>query len=210
MITIKRFEFNHFPVNTYVLHDETGEGVLIDCGCYFDNERQTLLDYLTQENIHLVRLLYTHLHFDHVMGNTWAMKQFELRPEAHRGDIEGLPSIAKQAEPFGLMMATDEEPPFITFDEGDVITFGTSRLEILHVPGHSPGSVCFVAEKFIIGGDVLFRESIGRTDLWGGSHQQLVEGIRTKLLPLAPNLVVYPGHGPATTIGFERDNNPFL
>lgn len=211
-MTIKKFEFNNFPVNTYLLHDETGEAVLIDCGCMYPEEEAALDRYICENNLKLTRLLCTHLHLDHVMGNSYVYQKYGLKPEAHRGDVEGLPTIEQQALPFGIRLPRPSIPITSFLEEGDVIRFGNSTLSVIHVPGHSPGSVVFfnAKNKAAISGDVLFYNSIGRTDLWGGNYEELIDGIKDKLFTLPDETVVYPGHGPETTIENEKRGNPFL
>lgn len=211
-MTIKKFEFNNFPVNTYLLHDETGEAVLIDCGCMYPEEEAALDRYIRENNLKLTRLLCTHLHLDHVMGNSYVYQTYGLKPEAHRADVEGLPTIEQQALPFGIRLPRPSVPVTSFLEEGDVIRFGNSTLSVIHVPGHSPGSVVFfnARNKAAISGDVLFYNSIGRTDLWGGNYEELIDGIKDKLFTLPDETVVYPGHGPETTIENEKMGNPFL
>ncbi|MFR9165920.1 MAG: MBL fold metallo-hydrolase [Dysgonomonas sp.] len=211
-MTIKIFQFNPVGENTYVLYDETKECVIIDAGCFFPEEKETLSAFISDNQLNVKLLLNTHLHFDHVLGNTFVKEQYGLDTWAHEADkflLEGLPM---QMQMFGFS-PVKEIPAISRFlKEGDEIEFGNQQLKVIHVPGHSPGSVVFYNEKegFMIVGDVLFQMSIGRTDLPGGDHYQLVEGIHQKLLVLPPETVVYPGHGSQTTIGFETKNNPYL
>lgn len=211
---VKVFEFNPLAVNTYVLSDETKECVVIDAACFYPDERENLLNYLIDNDFVVKHLINTHLHFDHIFGINLLASQFGLKLECHKGDEFLLDDIPQQLLQFGFgTLNTDFTPEIGTYlDENDRIPFGNQQLEIFHVPGHSPGSIVFYNEKAgcVIGGDVLFRSSIGRTDLVGGDYDQLVEGIRTKLFTLPDETVVYPGHGPATTIGFEKRNNPFV
>lgn len=211
MITLKMFTFGPFQENTYLLYDETSECVIIDPGCYDDNERNALADFVTVEKLSPKLLLNTHGHIDHVIGNKFIFEKFGLQPFINNKDLPSLNALTTVAKLYGFNAEASPEP--IGFlDEGDVVNFGSSRLDILFTPGHSPGSICFVCpeQKFIIGGDVLFYGSIGRTDLPGGHHQTLIDSINNKLMPLADDYSVYSGHGPVTTIGFERTNNPFL
>lgn len=212
MITIETLVFNHWQENTYILHDETGEGVIIDCGVFFKDEEQKLMDFVKHKNIKLVKQLNTHLHIDHVLGNQFINDEYGLLTYAHRDDdflLEEVPNYA-----FRLGLENVVRPPKVgTFiNDNDTITFGNSELKVLLIPGHTPGHVVFYNEtqQFVIAGDVLFRESIGRTDLPYGNYEDLINGIQQKLLPLNDNVVVYPGHGPSTTIGYERAHNVFL
>ena len=211
MITIKKFVFNSFQVNTYVLFDETKDCVIIDAACYEDFEKEELVEYIEREGLKPVRLLYTHCHIDHILGNNFVADKYNLRLEIHR---DGLP-FHKGVKNHGVAFGFDLEPltePGNFFKEGDKIKFGNSELEVLYTPGHADGSVCFLnrKQKFVIVGDVLFNQSIGRTDLPTGDYDLLIKSIREKLFTLPDDFTVYPGHGPETSIGFEKVNNPYL
>ncbi len=212
MITIETLVFNHWQENTYILHDETGEGVIIDCGVFFKDEKQKLIDFVNYKNIKLVKQLNTHLHIDHVLGNQFIQEEYNLLTHAHRDDEFLLAEVPNYAFRLGLEKVV--RPPEVgTFiEDNEIITFGNSSLKVLLIPGHTPGHVVFYNEEqqFVIAGDVLFRESIGRTDLPYGNYEQLMSGIQQKLLPLPDDVAVYPGHGSSTTIGYERRNNIFL
>lgn len=211
MISIQGFTFNPFEENTYVLYDETKECVIIDPGCYNTHEREELADFIKSEELKPVKLLNTHCHIDHVLGNSFVAKKYNLQLEIHKEDLRVLHSLPQISHLYGLN-AEESLEPTVFLNEGDIIKFGNSSLEILFTPGHSPGSICFVShpDKFIIGGDVLFYNSIGRTDLPGGDHETLLASIRKKLFVLDEGFTVFPGHGGETTIGFEKKNNPFL
>lgn len=210
---VKVFEFNAIAVNTYVLSDKTGECVIIDPACYYPNEQRALFNYIIDKKLIVKHVLNTHLHFDHVFGANFIMEQFNVEMEAHKADQFLIDSFSEQMALFGFS-SNDKFKPTVGkyIDENDIIEFGNQKLSILHVPGHSPGSIAFYnkEEGCIISGDVLFNGSIGRTDLLQGDHNQLIEGIKTKLMILPQNTIVYPGHGPATTIGKEAKSNPFL
>ena len=218
MVKIDFFTFGPFQENTYVLSDETKECIIIDPGCYDDAERAELMAFIGINELKPVKLLNTHCHIDHVLGNKFVAEKFKLGLEIHKKDLPVLHSLMKTAHLYQLNAEESPEPDkFI--DEGDpakdgtgMIEFGKSKLEILFCPGHSPGHIVFVnkAQKFVIGGDVLFYGSIGRTDLPGGDHKTLIDSIKNKLFPLGDDFIVYCGHGPETNIGFERRNNPFL
>ena len=211
MITIKAFAFGPFQENTYVLYDETKDCVIIDPGCYDNAERKFFADFISTEKLKPVLLLNTHCHVDHVLGNKFIFETYNLLPVIHKLDLEVLHSLPAVGKMYNLNVEASPEPTSF-LEEGDVVKFGTSKLDVLFTPGHSPGSICFVdhESKMVIGGDVLFYGSIGRTDLPGGHHQTLLDSINTKLMPLSDDFKVHSGHGPATTIGFERHNNPFL
>jgi len=212
MITIETLVFNHWQENTYILFDETKEAVLIDCGVFFEEEGKKLVDFVEKNGLKLVKQLNTHLHIDHVLGNQFMKDQFGLLTYAHKEDEFLLAEAPNYA--FRLGLENVVEPPKLggVIQDGDTIKFGNSEIKVLHVPGHSPGHVVFYneAQKFLIAGDVLFRESIGRTDLPYGNYEQLIDGIKTKLLVMDDEVVVYPGHGNSTSIGHERRNNVFL
>ena len=211
MIRIQSFTFNPFQENTYILFDETLQCVIIDPGCSTDSERNVLKNFIEKNKLTPVRLLNTHSHIDHILGNKFVADTYKLGMEMNELDLPTLAAGATSAAIFAIEY--DESPQPVKFlNEGDTIEFGNSKLEIFFTPGHSRGSICFynTHQKFVIGGDVLFYQSIGRTDLPGGNHQQLLESIQTKLFSLDNDVKVYSGHGPTTSIGFEKMNNPFL
>ena len=212
MITIKSFEFNYFQENTFLLYDDTREAVLIDCGCCRKEEEKELTDFILENKLTLKHLLCTHLHVDHVFGNGFIYKTYGLKPEANKQDVEKLPSPDEQAKLFGLRQHVENVPVEKYIVGGEIIKFGTSELQVLTVPGHSPGSVALYNKKngFAIVGDALFAGSIGRTDLWGGNQEVLVAAIHDKLLSLPDETVIYPGHGPETRVIDEKFNNPYL
>ena len=209
---IKKFEFNMFPVNCYVLSDESGEAVVIDPGCFYPEEKQMLKDYLSDNNLTLKHVLCTHLHLDHIFGNPYLYKEFGLQPEGGQQDEFWLDQASAMARNFGFIY--DEKQPALGkyICEGDTITFGDTTLKAIHVPGHSPGSIVFYSPEVacVFSGDVLFYGSIGRADLKGGNFDDLKEGICNQLFTLPAETRVYPGHGPSTSIGYEKNNNPFF
>lgn len=209
---IKRFEFNMFPVNCYVLYDETNEAVVIDPGCYYDEEKEKFKEFIIRKGLKIKHLLNTHLHFDHTFGNSFIEKEYGLVTEAHQADEFWIEEAPKQSRMFGINPQDKPSPVGKHLHDGDIITFGHSKLEAIHVPGHSPGSLVFYnAENgCIFSGDVLFQGSIGRADLAGGNFDQLIEGICSRLFILPPETEVYPGHGAPTTIGIEKSENPFF
>ncbi len=209
---IKQFEFNPLGENTYVLYDDSRECVVIDPGCFFPDEKAQLAEFIDGHDLTVKHLINTHLHFDHIFGSAFVEQTYDIRTEAHPADEFMLDGLAQRMQMFGFR--GEVPPPTIGryLHEGDSILFGSQTLDILEVPGHSPGSIAFynAQQGCIFVGDALFRGSIGRTDLEGGNHQQLLDAIRTKLFTLPPETVVYSGHGPATTIGFEMQHNPFF
>jgi hydroxyacylglutathione hydrolase len=211
MLTVKRFIFNPIQENTYVVYNGKDACAIIDPGCYFPEEKQTLSHWLRETRVHPNLLLNTHCHLDHVFGNKWAAEHYNL--ELRIGEKE-LPTLnfAPESGIRWSMPFENYKGNILFLKEGDEIELGTDFLEVLFTPGHSVGHVVFYNRKqgFIIGGDVLFRLGIGRTDLPGGDHARLIMSIREKLLNLPGDVIVYPGHGEPTTIGFEKENNPFL
>lgn len=209
---IKEFRCNPFAENTYLLYDETGEAIIIDCGCLFDDEKTIMANFISKNNLTIKHLINTHLHIDHIFGNEWAARTFGVLPQAHQANEFLIEQAVAQARLFGIYEEVKPQALGNYLNEGDLIRFGNQELQILHVPGHSAGSLCFYSEKegFAIVGDVLFRGSIGRTDLPGGNYAQLINQINSKLLTLPDETTVYSGHGISTTIGQERRTNPFL
>ncbi len=197
--------------NTYVLYNEEGEACIIDPGCYFPAEKQELSEFLQENKLKVTKVLLTHAHLDHVFGLKWAADSFECTPYMHPSEQPVLDRGPQMGVMYGLMYPAYTGVT-IAVTEGDTIAVGKDLLEVIYAPGHAPGHVCYYcrAQHFVIGGDVLFQRSIGRTDLPGGDHQTLLNSIRTKLFVLPDDTVVYSGHGPSTTIGEEKRFNPFL
>lgn len=211
MIKVDAFTLNPFQENTYVLSNEKGEALIIDPGCYFSAEQDTIKSFIDSSGLKPVQLLNTHCHLDHVFGNKWVAATWNLELYLHSDEEKMLKMAPESGARYGLTF-DNYKGPLHFIAPGDEIVLGDDRLEILLAPGHSPGSLCFYsrAQGFVIGGDVLFHESIGRSDLPFGNHQQLIDSITTQLWPLPDETIVYPGHGPATSIGHEKRHNPFL
>ena len=211
MISLKKFTFNPYQENTYVLYDETNDCVIIDPGMYDGAEQNKLVVFIKENNLNPTLLLNTHCHIDHVLGNKFVFDNWALKPQFNKGELPVLQSVASYAPQMGMRYELSPEPDTFLPQTGSVI-FGNSKLEIIFAPGHSPAHLCFyaAAENFLIGGDVLFYQSIGRTDLPGGNHQQLIKSIKENLFILPNNCEVFAGHGQSTTIGFEKANNPYL
>ncbi|MFL5753031.1 MAG: MBL fold metallo-hydrolase [Bacteroidia bacterium] len=208
---VQYLTFGPFQENTYVLSDETNECVIIDPGCYGSGEQQDLKRLIEDNGLKPVHLLNTHCHVDHVAGNLFVYETYGLKPQIHKNDLPVLNSQQRVSEMYGLPCELSPLPEAF-FDEGDKISFGNTELEVIFTPGHAPGHVVFYhkAQGILINGDVLFRGSIGRTDLPLGDHDTLIRSIKTKLFVLPDDTVVYTGHGPETTIGMEKKSNPFL
>lgn len=208
---IKSFTFNPFSENTYVLYDETGECVIVDPGCAFPDEEVELSEFISDNKLTVKNIILTHAHVDHVMGCDYTTKKYGVGITMHKDDL----FMLQRAPQIGLMYGfpVKEAPePEAYLEEGDIFSFGSTKLEIVHTPGHSPGSISFIhtPSKSIISGDVLFQGSIGRTDLPGGDMNTLLNAIRSKLFPLGDDFQVFSGHGSPTTIGAEKKFNPFL
>lgn len=212
MITVKTFTFNAYSENTYLLYDETKECVIIDPGMYEGFEQNELAAFIKNENLKPVLLLNTHCHLDHVFGNKFIFDTYGLKPQFHEGELPIINAIPGYAPSMGFIRYEVSPLPDTFLPETGTITFGNSTLSLIFAPGHSPAHLCFYskADHILMGGDVLFYGSIGRTDLPGGNHQQLIQNISDKLFVLPDETKVYPGHGPATSIGFEKQHNPFF
>ena len=211
MIKVEYFTFNPFAENTYVLSNEKGDALIIDAGCYFTAEEKTLEDFIASNGLKPVQLLNTHCHIDHVFGNEWAYTKYGLELYMHAGEKMVLDYAPAAGNMYGLHF-TSYKGPIHYLNEDDEIWSGDDKLTILLTPGHSPASICFYceAQDLLIGGDVLFRESIGRFDLPGGNEQLLHKSIREKLYVLPDRTIVYPGHGEPTTVGHEKKYNTFV
>jgi hydroxyacylglutathione hydrolase len=211
MLSVQPFTFNPVQENTYVIYNDAKECCIIDPGCYFASEEQQLVDFVESNGLRPLFLLNTHCHLDHIFGNRFIHKRYGLSLHLHK--------LEKQVLDHGPISGQMWQLPFDNYDgelkyidEGDTIKIGNEELEILFTPGHSPGHLCFYSRehKFLIGGDVLFQGSVGRTDLPGGDFATLEESIKTKLYTLPEDVIVHPGHGESTTIGEEMKTNPFV
>ncbi len=211
MIKIEKFVVNPLGENSYVVSDETGECIFIDPGFYYSEECDEVKNYIKDNKLNPVKITNTHCHFDHIMGVEFVRKEFNIPFFAHAEDAFLIENAPGQSELFGFSVK-----PVSPIDEflveNDFIKFGNSSFKIIHVPGHSPGHVVFYSEKdkTLIAGDVIFYGSIGRTDLPGGNYETLISNIKEKLFVLPGDTKIYSGHGPETTLGFEKNTNPFL
>ena len=210
-MNIYKLVFSPIEVNTYILADESGDCAIIDCGCYDKQESDRLVDLIKNKMIKPVLLLNTHCHLDHIFGNRFVLERYNLKPFANEYDEMNRKDAVQHAMLFGLSMDNPPEPAgFLT--DNQKITFGSTELLALHVPGHTSGSLAFYSKEndCVFTGDALFAGSIGRTDLPGGDYDTLIKSITNKLFVLPPETVVYPGHGNETTIEKEMKSNPFF
>ena len=210
MLKIKVFVFNSLMENTYLLYDETQEAAVIDCGASNEKEQKQMVDFLKEKNLKLKRLLNTHIHFDHVLGNRFIYETFGLKPEYNRAEeaMFGLKKLNVMFSP--IKYEPVDAGHFI--EHLEEITFGSTTLTALLTPGHSLGGLSFYSENdgCVFTGDTLFYHDIGRTDLLGGNHKKLIKSIRDYLFTLPDNTVVYPGHAIPTTIEEEMLQNPYF
>jgi glyoxylase-like metal-dependent hydrolase (beta-lactamase superfamily II) len=211
MFQLQTFEFSPIQENTYLLYNELNDCIIIDPGCYFEEEREMLTTFIQSKNLNPVLLMNTHCHLDHVFGNKYVAEKYGLIPHIHPLEKK----LLEYAPTSGLIynMPFDNYTGELAFiDEGSILKTGEDELEAIFTPGHSPGSLSFYCKKqsFIISGDVLFQRSVGRTDLPGGNHATLIRSIQEKLMILPDETVVYSGHGPSTTVIAEKIGNPFL
>ncbi len=213
MLKIAKFGFYMFGINTYVVFDpDVKEAAIIDPGMSRMEEFDAMASFIERERLTVTHLINTHLHIDHAISDNWVKEKYGVPVEAHAGDARLGLQLARQAQGFGIPGIEGAVEIGHELKEGDVIKIGNGRLKVLHVPGHSPGSICLYDKEdgFVIVGDTLFKGSIGRTDLMGGNHRQLVDAIKDKLMTLPMETAVYSGHGEATTIRREFDTNPYL
>lgn len=210
---IAKFEFSLFGINTYVVYDpDSKECAVIDPGMINEEEENALSNFIERNGLKVEHIINTHLHIDHAVGAKYAQNIFHKPIEAHKDDAFLGERLQQQAEMFGINEKIEDVSVNIYLKEGDTIKIGKGKLAVLHVPGHSPGSIALYDKDggFVITGDALFEGSVGRTDLPGGNGEQLIKSIKEKLLALPDFTIVYPGHGGHTTIGRERAVNPFL
>ncbi len=209
---IKSFTFNPFQENTYIVYDETKECLIIDPGCYTDSEQAILKEFIISEELKPVKLINTHCHIDHILGNKFTKKQWDIELHIHKEDLPLLEHASNISETYGLKEYQESPYPKFFLDEGDKINFGKSNFEILFTPGHAPGHICLYNKdnNMLIAGDVIFQGSIGRTDLPGGDHTTLIKSIKDKIFTLPKKTKIFCGHGPSTNLEFEQKNNPFL
>jgi len=211
MAKLRSFVCNPYQENTYILFDETRQCAIIDPGMYNAAEQNAMVNFIRDNQLKPVLLLNTHCHIDHVLGNKFVFEQYGLKPQFHADELPVLYSVPAYAPQMGMQYDPSPLPDHFLSETGTV-SFGNTELQLIFAPGHSPAHLCFYdeADNLLIGGDVLFRGSIGRWDFPGGSFEQLTTNIEQKLFTLPDDCTVYPGHGPETTIGHEKKHNPFF
>ena len=211
MITIQDFCFSAFQENTYVLYNEFKEAIIIDPGCYTRIEEKILSDFIRKENLKPSLLLNTHCHLDHVFGNNYVSETYGLTAHIHPNEQIVLDRLPEAAAKWGVPTEA-YKGPIQYIQEGEIISLGKDSFKVLLTPGHSPGSVCFyhAEQDFIIGGDLIFKDGVGRTDLPGANPLDLIKSIREQIFPLPDSLTIYSGHGPVTTWGREKEHNPYI
>ncbi len=208
-MNIQSFTFNGFQENSYVVSGANGAAIVIDPGCYDRFEQQELQDYIARENLTVKALWNTHCHIDHILGNAFVSRTYNVPLAAHKEELFTLSMAERSAMMYGLAAYEASPEPTEWFEDGQELVIDDLRFRVIFGPGHSVGHVAFYseAENVLIGGDILFRGSFGRTDLPGGDMETLKETIHNRLFTLPENTVVYSGHGPATTIGEEKRTN---
>lgn len=208
---VKTFTFNPFQENTYVLSAASGKAIIVDPGMYFPQEFDEFFGYLEMHRLEPLMLLNTHTHLDHLFGNAAVLNRYRIPFAFHEADRPVFEAATSAGALYGLTFEKSPDPTFY-LKEGEKVMLDGEGLEVRLAPGHSPGSVCLyhAEDGWVLAGDVLFQGSIGRSDLPGGNYDTLINSIQRELLTLPDATVVYSGHGPATTIGEERQSNPFL
>jgi glyoxylase-like metal-dependent hydrolase (beta-lactamase superfamily II) len=212
MLKVECFVFNMFYENSFVVYDDSKKCAVIDPGCYSQKERDELKKFIESKGLEPVLLINTHCHVDHVFGNRFVAETWKLKLAIPDGEQPVLDALPKVAQMYAIPNVQQSPDPEILFKEGDIFKIGNSEMKVISAPGHSPAGACFYfeSEKILIAGDVIFEDSIGRTDLPGGDYDTLIRNIKNKLLILDDDVIVYCGHGNSTTIGRERRHNPFL
>ncbi len=209
---IKQFVFNPFQENTYIVYNDSLEAMVIDPGCYNSAEEGRIASFIKENNLNLKYVVNTHLHIDHVLGNYYFEINYGIKALAHQGDEFWLNGLSAQARMFGMELKTGNPALGGFLKEGDKISLGEDTFDVFETPGHSPGSIVFynATSNVLFAGDLIFQGSIGRTDLTGGNFQDIIKSIQQKILVLPDETIVYSGHGPSTTIGHEKQYNPYF
>lgn len=211
MIKIAAMGMNPFGENTYILYNEAGDGIIVDAGCQSDAEKERLSSFLSKTSIKPILALNTHAHVDHVCGVQWIKDTYGVPFALHAAEGPILESVTSYGAGLGFDIS---QAPTVEreLQDGDKIELGEDKIEVIYTPGHTAGGVCFwiEAQKMLITGDTLFKESIGRTDLPTGDYDTLIRSIIGRILPLGGDTTFFPGHGPQSTIGYEMQRNPFI
>ena len=212
MVHIEKFVFSPFQENTYVLYEPQGECIIVDPGCYFREEQEAFRGFIERQELNPVRLLNTHCHLDHVFGNAWVHREWQLLPEYHALEKQNLALAPMSAQLYGVANFEPSPEAKLLLREGTSFDIAGASFDIIWMPGHAPGHLAFYCESqaLLVSGDVIFREGIGRTDLPGGDHEQLFETIRNEVFTLPEETIIYSGHGPETHVGHEKKMNPFF
>lgn len=211
MIELQSFTFNPFQENTYIIYDALKNAIIIDPGMYDANEVQQLTDFIDRNGLIPQKVLLTHAHLDHIFGLKSVLDIYDLPFYLHKDEVMVYNNAETVAANYGVQLSLPNKE-YSIISESETLQFGGEDLEIRFAPGHSPGSICFYSSEnnWVIGGDVIFQQSIGRTDLPGGDTATLLRSIQTQIFTLPDNTMIYSGHGPSTHVGFEKMNNPFL
>ena len=212
MLKVQKFVFNPFSENTYIVWDDNSKnGAVIDPGCYDDGEREAVDNFIRSNSLNLKFLINTHCHIDHIFGNAYIKKNYDVKFLTPEKDVPLLDMMMNVAKMYAVKLVPSPQPDELIFDEQKFL-LGNTEGKFLFTPGHSPGEVClyFERDKICFTGDVLFNKNIGRTDLPGGSYDTLIDSIENKLFTLPYDVTIYPGHGATSTIGDEKKNNPFF
>lgn len=211
MLDIKKIECNMLSENCYIVSDETKECMIVDCGAFDEPEHQAIANYITSEGLRPVLYVLTHGHFDHILGSKWITETYGIQPVICERDAERYKTFREDCNMFGIVVDYDMPAIGRCVNDGDDVSFGNHTFKVIHTPGHSKGSVVYYCaeEAVAFSGDTLFRNSIGRTDLPGGSMFQIIQSLRM-IMQLPDDTRVLPGHGPETSIGYEGASNPYL
>ncbi len=209
---VKSFTFNPFQENTYIVYDNSKECIIIDPGCYTNAEERQIEDFIIKEKLVPVKLINTHCHIDHILGNKFVHETWGLQLNMHTQEVPVLESADATSKMYALDNFKGSNYPKTFLNENEKIIFGETTLSILFTPGHSPGHICLYSKKnnMLISGDLIFKGSIGRTDLPGGDYNTIIQSIKSKIIKLPNETKLFCGHGPSTCLENEKKNNPFL